>query len=192
MEFSIVRNIVKSYKHELDEIDLTSFKPFSSLWNVPSDDFYELAGEKVYRILIKTSFVFNEKKFIVVGQNQSTTSMALGLNDTNQVICFNKNDVHSKYIKQKNINFIFEDVFDPKFKETILDSTIVFMEVQYDGEDEKKLFNYLVDINYKGLVFINGIYLNNIVNDFWGSINKEKYDLTIIGCNTGTGMVNFH
>lgn len=191
MEFSIIRNIIKTPKSNLDSFDLNEYKPFSKTWGVPINDFFELSGNKVYRLLINTSFVFNQKKFVIVGKKQSTTAMALALNDSNNVICFNKFDDASKFIKQRNIQFISDNVFDPRFKSSILESTIVFTEIETLGDDYKNLYNYLNEIGYKGLLFINNIHLNNDADVFWNSIHKEKYDLTVLGDSQGTGMVNF-
>jgi hypothetical protein len=49
----------------------------------------------------------------------------------------------------------------------------------------------LISINYKGYLLLDDIHLNFEMERFWGSITKEKYDITNIGHITGTGVVYF-
>jgi hypothetical protein len=49
----------------------------------------------------------------------------------------------------------------------------------------------LVSIGYTGYLLLDDIHLNFEMERFWGSITKEKYDITNIGHLTGTGVVYF-
>ena len=44
--------------------------------------------------------------------------------------------------------------------------------------------------SYKGFVLLDDIKLNTGMYDFWNNIEEEKYDLSDIGHETGTGLVN--
>jgi hypothetical protein len=61
-----------------------------------------------------------------------------------------------------------------------------------DGTFETEFYNYLVSIGYTGYLLLDDIHLNFEMERFWGSITKEKYDITNIGHVTGTGVVYFN
>ncbi len=63
---------------------------------------------------------------------------------------------------------------------------------------ERHLFNRLHGINYKGIVLLDGIHLNQEMELWWKEVqaNAAKngytcYDVTSVGHSTGTGFVDF-
>ena len=44
---------------------------------------------------------------------------------------------------------------------------------------------------FKGLLFLDDIYLNDAMRIFWDSITEPKYDLTSVGHFSGNGIVDF-
>ena len=59
----------------------------------------------------------------------------------------------------------------------------------HDGVQELELYNILKE-SYKGFVLLDDIKLNTDMFNFWNNIEEEKYDLSDIGHETGTGLVN--
>jgi len=90
-----------------------------------------------------------------------------------------------------NTEFIIDNVLNEKYKDAILGSKYIMLDTYHDGTFETEFYNYLVSIGYTGYLLLDDIHLNFEMERFWGSITKEKYDITNIGHATGTGVVYF-
>ena len=53
----------------------------------------------------------------------------------------------------------------------------------------KNFYDWLIKINYKGLLLFDDIHLNNEMRTFWNNIIHKKEDISHIGHITGTGVV---
>jgi hypothetical protein len=95
-------------------------------------------------------------------------------------------------ILPENAEFIIDDIIKSEYKDMILGSKYIMLDTYHDGVFEEQFINYLDSINYKGYLLLDDIHLNFEMERFWGSITKEKYDLTSIGHSTGTGVVYFN
>ena len=67
----------------------------------------------------------------------------------------------------------------------------MFLDVNHDGKFEKIFYEHLKEINYKGLILCDDIYLNEPMKRWWNDIEEEKYDLTYKGHWSGTGLIYF-
>jgi hypothetical protein len=115
----------------------------------------------------------------------------LSTNKSNTVHSFNVINQLELIDIPSNINFTIGNVINGKYKDLILDCKIILLDTFHDGTFEKQFVDYLLSINYKGMVLFDDIKLNNEMIDFWNSIKTEKYDISDLGHVTGTGLVVF-
>ena len=76
-------------------------------------------------------------------------------------------------------------------KDLVLSCTYILLDTNHDGTFEKAFYEYLIEIDYKGILLLDDIKLNPEMIDFWNGITKEKQDISEIGHITGTGLVMF-
>ena len=95
-------------------------------------------------------------------------------------------------LKDCGINFIIDDIMNKKYRPIILESKIIVLDTYHTGTFEKTFYDYLKEINYKGILLLDDIKLNNEMVEFWNLITEEKDDITHIGHITGTGIVYFN
>ena len=62
-------------------------------------------------------------------------------------------------------------------------------DTDHNGIHEKLFYDWLIKINYKGLLLFDDIHLNNEMRTFWNNIIHKKEDISHIGHITGTGVV---
>ena len=67
----------------------------------------------------------------------------------------------------------------------------ILLDTNHDGFFENVFYKKLKEINYKGILVLDDIYLNSTMKTFWNQIEEEKFDITSKGHNTGTGLVLF-
>ena len=60
-----------------------------------------------------------------------------------------------------------------------------------ENKFEYMFLDFLVSISFKGLLICDDIHLNTQMEKWWSSINVKKFDLTRVGHNSGTGLVDF-
>ena len=75
--------------------------------------------------------------------------------------------------------------------EEIRKTRFIFLDVDHDGLYEDKFYSFLNSIEWKGILVLDDIHLNEPMKNFWNGISQEKYDLTQIGHWSGTGLVVF-
>lgn len=111
-----------------------------------------------------------------------------------------KNKVITYDIVLKN-NTLFENYSNIEIKtldinkenaEIINSSNFILLDIDpHDGVQELNFYKNLINIDYKGIVMLDDIHLNDGMQKFWNNIYHEKYDLTDIGHWSGTGLINF-
>ena len=62
-------------------------------------------------------------------------------------------------------------------------------DTNHDGVHEKLFYEWLIRINYSGIILFDDIHLNREMKYFWESIKHKKEDITHIGHFSGTGVV---
>ena len=75
---------------------------------------------------------------------------------------------------------------------SILKADMIVVDIDHSGEQERKIFDYLVKNEYYGIVVFDDIYFSPAMTKFWNSIDGSKYrkqDMTNLGHYTGTGVV---
>jgi len=174
----------------LDGLDMSMSKHIN---NEEYKTYYnEKSSKEHYRLLTHISNLFDEIKILDIGTLKGCSALALSTNVTSTVYSFNLDNQLELVDIPNNIEFIVDNVINPKYSELILESKIILLDTFHDGTFEQEFLNYLISLNYKGILLLDDIHLNNEMELFWNNIKISKYDLTNIGHSTGTGVVFFN
>jgi hypothetical protein len=175
---------------ELDNIDLF---PYSQKINSLEYQQYFMSksGQEHYRLLAHISQNDDLVDILDVGTLKGCSALAFSVNSKNKVRSFNVGNEFDLNYTPLNAEFIIDNVLNGNYNSVILGSKYIMLDTYHDGTFEKEFYDHLVSINYKGYLLLDDIHLNFEMERFWGSITKEKYDITNIGHSTGTGVVYF-
>jgi hypothetical protein len=175
---------------QLDNIDLF---PYSQRINSSEYQGYFMSksGQEHYRLLAYISQNDDLVDILDVGTLKGCSALAFSVNSKNKVRSFNVGNEFDLNYTPLNAEFIIDNVLNGNYNNIILGSKYIMLDTYHDGTFEKEFYDYLVSINYKGYLLLDDIHLNFEMERFWGSITKEKYDITNIGHSTGTGIVYF-
>ena len=176
---------------ELDNIDLF---PYSQKINSLEYQQYFMSksGQEHYRLLAHISQTNDLVDILDVGTLKGCSALAFSVNSKNKVRSFNVlNELDLNYTPL-NSEFIIDNVLNGNYNSVILGSKYIMLDTYHDGTFEKEFYDYLISINYKGYLLLDDIHLNFEMERFWGSIDKEKYDISNLGHITGTGLVIFN
>ena len=128
-------------------------------------EFFDVCGRQHYRLLSYLSTLFNSSTIIDIGTHRGQSALALSYNPSNVIHTFDiENRVTNESIKNvNNINFHMDNLFEEdgrtKWKETILSSSFIFMDVDpHNGTMEIDMYNYLKEIGYMGFVVCDDIW----------------------------------
>ena len=164
-------------------------------------EFFDVCGKQHYRLLSYLSTLFNSATIIDIGTHRGQSALALSYNPRNVIHTF---DIESRVTNEKiknvsNINFhwdnLFEDEGRAKWKETILSSSFIFLDVDpHNGTMEIDMYNYLKEIGYMGFVVCDDIWhFKDMRDKFWYKIPVEnKCDVSELGHFSGTGIFTFN
>jgi hypothetical protein len=175
---------------QLDNIDLF---PYSQRINSSEYQGYFMSksGQEHYRLLAHISQTNDLVDILDVGTLKGCSALAFSVNSKNKVRSFNVGNEFDLNYTPLNAEFIIDNVLNGDYNSVILGSKYIMLDTYHDGTFEKEFYDHLVSINYKGYLLLDDIHLNFEMERFWGSITKEKYDITNIGHSTGTGVVYF-
>ena len=175
---------------QLDNIDLF---PYSQRINSSEYQGYFMSksGQEHYRLLAYISQNDDLVDILDVGTLKGCSALAFSVNSKNKVRSFNVGNEFDLNYTPLNAEFIIDNVLNGNYNDIILGSKYIMLDTYHDGTFEKEFYDHLVSINYKGYLLLDDIHLNTEMERFWGSITKEKYDITSIGHSTGTGVVYF-
>lgn len=183
-------NFLSITNEQLDNIDLF---PYSQRINSSEYQGYFMlkSGQEHYRLLAYISQNDDLVDILDVGTLKGCSALAFSVNLKNKVRSFNVGNEFDLNYTPLNAEFIIDNVLNGNYNDIILDSKYIMLDTYHDGTFEKEFYDHLVSINYKGYLLLDDIRLNFEMERFWGSITKEKYDITNIGHLTGTGVVYF-
>ena len=186
----ILLEILKISNFELDKIDLSGYGSITKNLSTFAQYFNYPSGKEHYRLLTYISKFYNNEKLLDDGSNIGASALALSDNLSNEILSY---DIvffeETQLIKKDNVKFFVGDILDTP--ELLTQTRFIMLDTSHDGVFENIFYNHLVKTNYKGLLFLDDIKLNNEMILFWNSIKEEKYDITNIGHNTGSGIVIF-
>ena len=171
---------------DIAQVDLNKINFVSNNTNL-RHDIDGMPGAAHYRLLCLLSTWFNNTYIYELGSWSGGSALCLAYNKSNYVISYDV--VHLVEVKQQpNMEFRQGDFEHDK---QLLQSPFIFIDVSHDGRLEKRIYDYLVKNNYKGLTVWDDINLNPEMREFWASVTHEKRDLTKFGHYSGTGVIIF-
>lgn len=192
---------MKIVKSEVRKIDLSRY-----VNHITRDDhkkiFLEPPGKNHYALLAYLSIHLKGNNIVELGTHHGTSSLALSVCPDNRITTFDIRDQYGINLQPRNVQRCIGNIFDLELAYLLLYADLIFLDTSHTGEFEKKVYEYLIKNDYKGLLLLDDIHWNKEMQSFWNSITTTKYDITDIGhgeCpagpqnNTiaGTGIVDF-
>ena len=153
--------------------------------------FLKSFGEEHYKLLAFLSTNYNDSIIIDIGTLKGSSALALSYNKSNKIKSFNLVNQLDLNTIPDNIEYIVDNVLNEKYKELILSSRFIFLDTYHDGTFEQEFHDYLNKLNWKGILLLDDIKLNQEMINYWNNIKERKDDITQYGHSTGTGIVYF-
>jgi hypothetical protein len=178
------------------------------------EEVFESEGEH-YNLLSYMANKIDNGIIVDIGTHRGYSALALSINSSNKIYTY---DI--KIIKgglENNINPIPDNISwtieevggDPIMSDDglklLLDANLIFLDIAHGGVHETKIYNYLVDKKYKGILLVDDIHYNGRMKRFWGNIATDKHDLSSVGHSggssneasnrkliCGTGLIDFN
>lgn len=146
-----------------------------------------------HKFLAYVSTKLSGRLFLDIGTFKGLSLLALGLNQNNYVNSYDitKQELYFDYTQFSNMSVQIINSLDDISDKTILNSSLIFFDIDHSGEHEEKFIKRLNNIEYRGLVFMDDIYLNKNMNTIWNNIKNPKYDLTQFVTDQGLGLITF-
>ena len=150
--------------------------------------FHMESGKEHYRLLMYVSTLYNDEVIFDVCTNNCMSAFALSYNKSNRVKTYDIVKLLPENPNVDNIEYILGD----STKDLDLEKCpVIFLDVDHDGLYEDIFYEHLKNINWKGILILDDIHLNEPMKKFWNRIEEKKYDITNIGHWSGTGLVVF-
>ncbi len=193
----ISKNIVLS-KERVDDIDLSELYQYLT-WNPQYLQFFkQKAGEEAYKLL---GYISKHSNGIItdIGTQFGSSALALSLNPQVLVETYDK----FKHIPDNNQVQTITNKSNIKYKilsaqsiiSKIAESSIIYLDINTEnGAEEIKIINKLLELNFKGILIIDDIKLNKVMENVWNSIPKQlkKLDVSEFGHWSGTGIIVYN
>lgn len=189
----ILNKILNVKNEELDSMDSSYIDQYNNILNDSKLEhnpyyFHMESGKEHYRLLMYVSSLYNDDIIFDVGTNKCMSALALSHNKNNKVKTFDIVSLFEKNPIVDNIEYIIGD----STKHADLEKCpIIFLDVDHDGIYEDIFYDFLKSVNWKGILILDDIHLNEPMKNFWNRIEEKKYDITNIGHWSGTGLVVF-
>ena len=185
-----MKNLFENISNEI--LDAIYMSMFEFIKNDEYQKYYtDKSSREHYRLLTYLSNQFNNEVFLDIGTLKGCSALALSTNQTNNVHSFNLFEQRELSEGINNIEFYIDNIINGKYDSLILKSKLILLDTFHDGTFEKIFYEYLKRISYVGTLILDDIHLNNEMKFFWDNIEKNKFDVTNIGHDTGTGVVIF-
>lgn len=191
--------ITKELLLQITNKELDKFKYPSYYSEILSDYdkqyFFEKSGAEHYRLLSKLSTLLDDDLIFDIGTHFGGSCLALAYNQENMIVTYDLEEypeaveVKEKY-KNGNLTFKIGNVLESP---QLLQSSLIFIDIDHLGSYEKNIVDYLTKNNYIGITIWDDILLNEHMRDFWYNYAKEleHIDLTHLGHWSGTGVIIF-
>ena len=188
----------EQFKYDIDiqkvndvELDIGDYK------GLDKDEYPSYPGKEHYKLLGYLSQTVSDSVIIEIGTHHGMSALALSKNKTNTIHTFDIIDKVDPKLKEiENIKFHIENVFEEpvmeKWQETILNSSMIFIDIaQHEGIMEYEFYCFLRDKNYQGLLIADDIWhFKGMRDHFWCHIpSYQKCDVTKYGHWSGTGII---
>lgn len=179
---------------EINAIDLSSLNQYIE-WSKNSKYFNLDAGQEHYKLLALLSKKLGCKRLVDIGHYHGFSSVALSFSDDKVIDSYDifnwlPDDGSMTSENLDNVNLYVEDYLDdiPKLMK---DTDLIMIDIDHTGVTERLIMEQLEKNNYKGMVFLDDINLNEEMKKFWADIKLKKIDVTPIGHWSGSGIVIF-
>lgn len=189
-----VKDIYKKIKsvtiQELNELDMTSEREITSKMTTFALYYEYPAGKEHYRLLKYISRLFTNENLFDIGTDNGMSALALSSETSNTIYSYDivfREEV--QYVTRPNIIFNIQNILESP--ELLSDTKFIMLDTYHDGIFENIFYDYLVMSKFNGILLCDDIHLNDEMKMFWNRITQEKFDITLIGHNTGTGLVLF-
>lgn len=193
----ISKNIVLN-KERINDIDLSSLHQYLS-WNPQYLQFFsQKAGQEVYKLL---GYISNHCNGVVTDIGTQFGSSALALSLNNEVFV----ETYDKFKLVPDNNQVITIANKPNIKYRILsaqsiiskiaESSVVYLDINTsDGIEETKIINKLLELNFQGILILDDIKLNSVMENVWNNVPKQlkKIDVTEFGHWSGTGIIVYN
>lgn len=183
---NIIKKILNTNNNYLDNLNTS----YITVYNMYHDTSYYhgYSSKEHYRLLMYVSTMVSNEIIFDIGTNKCMSALALSFNKLNKIKTY---DIVKLIPINPIINNIEYIIGDSTKDEDLKKCHIIFMDVDHDGLYENIFYNHLHSINWKGILLLDDIHLNEPMKEFWNNIIEEKYDITNIGHWSGTGLVYF-
>lgn len=185
--------LTKPTKEEVNKINLSHLYPLLNQGIIKEYGNYmeDEAGIEHYKLLGWISNQYNDTTIIEIGTLSGMGLLALSLNPNNKVVSFDIREYKFKH--ELPINGI-RRIVDKDYMDFIVKSPIIFYDAAHEGKEEREFVNELVKRGWKGILFLDDIYLNKEMKRFWESLKTQfKTECwTDVGHFCGTGVVYFN
>lgn len=158
-------------------------------------------GKEHYKLLRYIAQHLHDEIIVDLGTHVGSSAIVLASNSKNQVYTYdvkkrllltNRFAEHNKF---NNISIRVGNIFDLGQETILLKSAFIFLDTAHTGDFEQKVLDYLIDNDYQGFIIYDDIHEYEEMVSFWENIaESEKYtkeDITFLGHNTGTGLIDF-
>lgn len=180
-------------KEHISKIDLTLYGEYLD-WCENYTYFNLNAGEDHYKLIHYISSFIDTNPVIDIGTFYGFSATALSVYNKHKVVTYDIVDcIPDSAIKLKNHNNIEFNIMNCLNDiERICSSDFIVLDIDpHDGKEERVIIQELIDNNFKGILLLDDIYINDYMKDFWEEITLDKIDVTKYGHFIGTGIVLF-
>jgi predicted O-methyltransferase YrrM len=165
----------------------TTWHPFAKYFELPS-------GQEHYRLLAYIAKQYDGKTLADIGTFAGFSAVAMSINPSNTIISYDISDQIPNMVTTaksiQNINIRIKNIIEST--EELKECPFIFCDIDpHDGVQEMKFVRSLIKTNYKGIVMFDDINLNPSMKSFWDWVPVPKYDLTMYGHFSGTGIACF-
>jgi hypothetical protein len=183
------------------ETDIDRFKRAFRSKHAPKiglrNDFFAAAGVCPYLLLSWLAAQERGKSIVVADAGNGLSSVALAFETSNLVHAFVKDDALSlssyPNVLRHPVSLMDAGVLET-WKETVLDSAIIFLDLAgHAGDQEHRLYEFLRENHYKGLVVCDHMWEKKTMRDsfLYRIPEANRCDVSLLGNCAGTFLVAF-
>lgn len=158
------------------------------------------AGREHYKLLTYLGWQMQNKFIVELGTHHGLSCLALSVNPTNEVRTYDLVAELALHQLPSNVTTVVGNIFDLHEEHYLLKADLIFLDTAHTGEFEWRIYSYLKDNNYRGILVCDDILWSDEMIAFWQKIDLPKYDITDIGHGggkgprgyiSGTGVIDF-
>lgn len=153
--------------------------------------FLDEPGKEHYKLLAYFSQKYNDSTLLDIGTYKGCSALALSYNPTNRIKSFDIGNFRGLNDSPGNVEYLIGMATDDQYVELIKSSPFIMVDVDHTGLFERQFHIHLQEMEWKGILFLDDINLNDPMREYWAEIPEEKLDVSRYGHWSGTGVVFF-